>query len=101
MGEDGLHWYDCFGYYEADIFPNDLAIMPEFFELIQDRSQWSFMADVHSFWAVIELELGAGFVDGVVGEMHEQVAEIFLLGLGIGWIDYQLRSVAKRANPSL
>lgn len=50
---------------------------------------------------MIELELGAGFVDGVVGEMHEQVAEIFLLGLGIGWIDYQLRSVAKRANPSL
>ena len=38
------------------------------------------MPDIHAFGTVVELEFVTGFVDGVVGEVHEEVAEVFLFG---------------------
>ena len=42
------------------------------------------MADVHAIRAAIELKFVAGFVDGVVGEVHEEVAEILFLWSRVG-----------------
>lgn len=41
------------------------------------------MSFIHFCGRVVEFELGVIFVDGVVGEVHEKVAEVFLLGLDI------------------
>lgn len=37
------------------------------------------MASVHAFGRLVELELGVGFVDGVVGEVHEEISKVLLL----------------------
>ena len=41
------------------------------------------MAGVHAFLGLVELELGVRFVDGVVGEVHEQVGQVLLLGRAV------------------
>ena len=58
------------------------------------------MAHVHPVTALVVLELSAGFVDGVVGEVHVEVAKVLLLGNHVLFVQIHVHSVANRAKPS-
>jgi hypothetical protein len=58
------------------------------------------VAAVHVFLGLVELELGVRFVDRVVGQVHEQIAQVLLLGRAVGWVEAELPSVANLASPS-
>lgn len=83
VGEHGLHRKQSLHHYVANFRPNQLAVVPHLLQFLKDRCKRPLVASTHVYGGGIELEFGVGFVDGVVGEVHIQIAEILFIGRAV------------------
>ncbi len=58
--------------------------MAELLQLKQDRRERTLVTDVHAVGTIVEFEFVTHFVYGVVGEMHEEVAQVLLFWRTVG-----------------
>jgi len=100
VGEGGLHRDERLGDEPADLAPDLLAAVALLVEAAQDGGEGALVAAVHVLLGLVELELGVRFVDRVVGQVHEQIAQVLLLGRAVGCVEAELPSVANLASPS-